>query len=192
MTGTTMHAGADTTHRLFFALWPDDEVRGAIHDRAQAIEAGCVPGGRPQAAGRYHMTLQFLGTFRPLPVATVDSAIVAADTIRMPAFTLVLDHAGNFDRSRAWWLGCAASSALQSLHGRLGAALSAVGLHSPDAAPHAPHVTLGRNPARKVQEHPIEPVAWPVGDFVLVDSAAGAPAYRIVRRWPLEPVNRGS
>ena len=186
-----MPASPDAIHRLFFALWPDDDVRGAMRDRAQAIETACTPGGRSTSPGRYHMTLQFLGSFRPLPEAIVDSAIAAADTLRTSAFELVLDRAGSFQRSRVWWLGCAESPALQGLHAQFAVALRSVGLGSPDPAPFAPHVTVGRNPRCPVRAHPIDPLPWPVREFVLVDSAAGAPAYRIVRRWPLEPVNRG-
>lgn len=184
-------ASRDAIHRLFFALWPDDDVRSAMAEQARAIEAACAPDGRPVASGRYHMTLQFLGSFRPLPAQVVDSAIATADSLRMPAFTLRLDRAGSFERSRVWWLGCAPSPPLQSLHARLGMALAAAGLR-PDASPYAPHVTLGRHPRRLVQARAIDPLSWPVRDFVLVDSAAGAPAYRIVRRWPLDAVNRGS
>lgn len=183
---------ADATHRLFFALWPDDDLRDAIGERAQATRASCDLGGRPTTPGRYHLTLQFLGSFRPLPLAVIDKAIAAADGLRMPAFALQLDRAGSFERSRVWWLGCAASPALQLLHDQLGAALAAVGLRPRDASPYAPHMTLGRDPRQRLQAQAIDPLAWPVREFVLVDSAAGAAAYRIVRRWPLDPVSRGS
>jgi len=185
-----MHARLEASHRLFFALWPGDEVRAAMAQRAQAMESECAPGGRPTAPARYHMTLRFLGSFRPLPEAVIDRAIAAADTLQMPAFELALDHAGRFERSRVWWLGCAPSPELQSLHERLGAALASRGLH-PESTPFAPHVTIGRNPRQWRQPRAFEPLRWPVHAFVLVDSAAGAPAYRIVRRWPLEPVSRG-
>ena len=187
-----MPASPDAIHRLFFALWPDDDVRGAMADRARAIDMACAPDGRSTPPGRYHMTLLFLGSFQPLPPTLVENAIAAADTVRAPAFGLVLDRAGSFQTSRVWWLGCTASPALQVLHARLVAAMEAMGAGSPDRSPFVPHVTLGRNPRQPVRAHPIGPLSWPVRDFVLVDSAAGTPAYRIERRWPLDPVNRGS
>ena len=187
-----MPASPDAIRRLFFALWPDDDVRGAMADRARAIDMACAPDGRSTPPGRYHMTLLFLGSFQPLPPTLVETAIAAANTVRAPAFELVLDRAGIFQRSRAWWLGGTAPPALQVLHAQLAAAVEAMGVGSPDRSPFMPHVTLGRNPRRPLRAHPIAPLRWPVRDFVLVDSAAGAPAYRIERRWPLDPVNRGS
>jgi len=188
-----MDASADATHRLFFALWPDEDVRRAIAERAAEVALTGAPGGRPSAPERYHLTLQFLGTFKPLPAALVEGAIAAADSVRAQAFSLVLDRLGAFERNRVWWLGTdAASPGLRSLFERLGVALAATGLPpAEDATRFVPHVTLGRKLQQRLQPRAIDPLPWPVRDFVLVDSAAGAPAYRIVRRWPLDPVNRG-
>jgi 2'-5' RNA ligase len=185
-----MHASAGT-HRLFFALWPGDDVRAAIAVRAAQVEATCAPGGRPLAPARYHLTLQFLGSFAGWPDAVVEGAIAAGRDVRAPVFTLLLDRIGSFERNRAWWLGCDLSAGLRQLHGQLADAVAAVGLPA-DAAPFVPHVTLGRNLRQPFQPRKIEPLAWPLRDFVLVDSAAGAPAYRIVQRWPLDTLSRGS
>jgi 2'-5' RNA ligase len=189
-----MDASADATHRLFFALWPGDDVRRAIGARAAEVALACAPGGRPSAPARYHLTLQFLGTFKPLPEALVERAVAAADGVRAQAFSLVLDRVGSFERNRVWWLGLdAAPPGLRSLHERLGVALAASGLSpAEDAARFIPHLTLGRKLQQRLQPRAIDPLDWPVRDFVLVDSAAGAPDYRIVRRWPLDPVNLGS
>jgi 2'-5' RNA ligase len=142
-----MPASPDAIHRLFFAVWPDDDVRGALADRARAIDMACAPDGRSTPPGRYHMTLLFLGSFQPLPPTLVENAIAAADTVRAPAFELVLDRAGSFQRSRVWWLGGTAPPALQVLHARLVAAVEAMGAGSPDHSPFVPHVTLGPQPA---------------------------------------------
>ena len=189
-----MDASADATHRLFFALWPDDGVRREIAVRAAAIAVACAPGGRPSSVGRYHLTLQFLGTFKPLPPALVEGAIAAADSVRAEAFSLVLDRLGSFDRNRVWWLGPdLAPPGLRSLYERLGLALAGTGLFpTEDATRFVPHVTLGRKLQQRFEPRAVDPVAWPVREFVLVDSAARAADYRIVRRWPLDPVNRGS
>lgn len=186
-----MHASAGATHRLFFALWPDDEVRRAITARATEFAGACAPGGRPVAPQRYHLTLQFLGSFAALPEAVVEGAIAAGDNVHAPELTLLLDRIGSFERNRVWWLGCDPSPGLLHLRGELGRALAAAGLRT-DATPFVPHVTLGRGQPPRLRPRAIDPLAWPLRDFVLVDSATGAPAYRIVRRWPLEPVNRGS
>jgi 2'-5' RNA ligase len=189
-----MDASADATHRLFFALWPDEDVRRAIAARAAGIALACAPGGRPSPPGRYHLTLQFLGTFKPLPAALVERAIAAADSVRAETFSLALDRLGTFERNRVWWLGTdPASPGLRSLFERLGIALAATGLSpAEDATRFVPHVTLGRKLQQRLPPRAIDPLDWPVRDFVLVDSAAGASDYRVVRRWPLDPLNRGS
>jgi len=186
-----MRPSAVATHRLFFALWPGEDVRHAIAARARDFAAVCAPGGRAVAPERYHLTLQFLGSFAGLPEATVEGAIAAGEQVHAPEFTLLLDRVGSFERNRVWWLGCGLSPGLRHLHGQLGAALAAAGLPA-DVAPFVPHVTLGRGQKQQLRPQAVDPLAWTLRDFVLVDSAADAPAYRIVRRWPLDPVNRGS
>lgn len=186
-----MQASAGSTHRLFFALWPGEDVRHAIAARAGDFDAACAPGGRAVVPQRYHLTLQFLGSFAGLPEATVEGAIAAGERVHAPEFTLLLDRIGSFERNRVWWLGCDPSPGLLHLRGELGRALAAAGLRT-DATPFVPHVTLGRGQLPRLRPRAIDPLSWPLRDFVLVDSATGAPAYRIVRRWPLAPVNRGS
>ena len=125
-----MHASAGATHRLFFALWPDDEVRRAITARATEFAGACAPGGRPVAPQRYHLTLQFLGSFAALPEAVVEGAIAAGDNVHAPELTLLLDRIGSFERNRVWWLGCDPSPGLLHLRGELGRALAAAGLRT--------------------------------------------------------------
>jgi 2'-5' RNA ligase len=184
-----MHADAGP-HRLFFALRPDARVRAAIAARSATVGPACAPGGRPTAPDRYHLTLRFLGTYSTVPAALVESAIAAAQHVRAPEFTLVLDRVGSFERNRVWWLGGDAPR-LRDLHARLEGALAAAGLRPSEPASFVPHVTLGRGLRQPLRARAIDPLDWPVRDFVLVDSAAGAPAYRIVRHWPLDPLNRG-
>ena len=186
-----MHANAGATHRLFFALWPGEDVRDAIAARAADFDAACAPGGRAVAPQRYHLTLQFLGSFAGLPEGVAEGAIAAGQRVHAPEFTVLLDRVGCFERNRVWWLGCKLSPGLRDLRGELERALAAIDLRA-DTAPFVPHVTLGRNLRQAFQPRKVDPLAWPLRDFVLVDSAAGAPAYRIVQRWPLDPLNRES
>ena len=78
-------------HRLFFALWPDEALRPRIAQAAASIVSEHAPGGRALKPDKYHVTLQFLGDFRPLPPSLVDSAKAAAAAVRSPAFELSLD-----------------------------------------------------------------------------------------------------
>jgi len=173
-------------HRLFFALWPADALRNSISETAARLERELVPGGRRLDAARHHLTLQFLGDFDPFPQTLVAGACAAAAEVRLPPFALVLDCAGSFRGSNVWWLGTRASPAgLQALWSSLGDALDCHGVPTRPSAAFSPHVTIQRNVRRHIAATPIEPLPWPVHDFVLMDSQSGQP-YRIIARWQLQ------
>lgn len=172
-------------HRLFFALWPDDGVRTRIDAASAAVERAHAPGGRRLRRDRLHLTVQFLGDFAPLPAGALDAARDAAARIETRAFVLTLDRAGSFRGSRVWWLGCeACPDELQLLWSALGHALREAGVPVRPHPRFAPHVTIQRNVRRALAPTAIEPIAWPVSEFVLIDSQAGA-GYVEVGRWPL-------
>ena len=174
-------------HRLFFALWPGDALRDAIAAAAADLERAHAPGGRRSRAERYHLTLQFLGDFRPLPRSVLDAARVAADSVRLRAFDLALDHAGSFPGSRVWWLGAGETPAeLRQLHEALGSALARSGVAIKPSVDFIPHLTIQRNVNRPIAPITIAKLRWPVREFVLVDSVPGGVSpYRIAGRWPL-------
>lgn len=166
-------------HNLFFALWPGDDVRAQIGDRAQALCAGRGAHGRPVKPARYHLTLQFLGEFDEVPQALLDDAIHVAAHLETSAFALTLDQAGSF--GHVWWLGCTRCPA--ALHA-LRRGLDTVPARAPDRF--TPHVTVLRGAGAQLPTMPITPVAWPVREFVLIDSEVASPTpYRVVGRWPL-------
>ncbi|UNK49591.1 RNA 2',3'-cyclic phosphodiesterase [Lysobacter sp. S4-A87] len=172
-------------HRLFFALWPADALRHSIDEAASRLERELQPGGRRLNAARYHLTLQFLGEFESLPQALIADACAAAAEVRLPPFGLVLDCAGSFRGSDVWWLGTRETPAgLQGLWSALGDGLARYGVPTKPAAGFSPHLTIQRNVRRHIATTPIEPLDWPVHDFVLMDSQSGQP-YRIIGRWLL-------
>lgn len=172
-------------HRLFFALWPDDEVRRHIAATAVAVERTHAPGGRRLRRDRLHLTVQFIGDFAPLPDGLVEAACGAASRIECEPFVLRLDRAGSFRGSRVWWLGCVDCPAgLQALWHALGRALHGAGVPVKAHPQFAPHVTIQRNVRRPLGPTPVAPIEWPVSDFVLIDSQAEA-GYVRLGRWPL-------
>jgi len=167
--------------RLFFALWPDDSARAALAPLAKRV-AG-EGGGRPVPAPNLHLTLAFLGEVAP---DRVEAAKSAASGIRGERFELVLDRVGAFRRAGVGWAGPAqAPRALLDLQSALDSALRAAGFKLEDR-PFAPHLTLARKLGRPVAAASIEPVAWLVGRFALVESARDERAYRDVATWKLE------
>ena len=86
--------------RLFFALeLPAEVQRQIVHWRAASFPEDA---GRPVTAANLHLTLAFLGEVS----ADKQRALSAmAERIRQPGFTLILDDAGQWLRSRVVWLG---------------------------------------------------------------------------------------
>ena len=86
--------------RLFFALeLPAEAQRQIVHWRAANFAEDA---GRPVAADNLHLTLAFLGEVS----ADKQRALAAlAGRIHQPGFTLTLDDAGQWLRSRVVWLG---------------------------------------------------------------------------------------
>jgi len=57
---------------------------------------------------------------------------------------------------------------------------------SANAAKLVPHVTILRDATRALEPTSVQPIEWPVGEFVLIESVLGATSrYDIVQRWNL-------
>ena len=176
------------SHNLFFALWPDDDVRERIASAARHLKQVHAPRGRWIGPDRYHLTLRFLGEHSTLPDPLIAACRAAGDAVRAAPFSFALDVAASFSNRRIpWWLGCHAMPApLDALWSALAESLAANGIAQDEPTPRAAHVTILRDADRRLAPEPIDPISWSVDDFVLVDSAIGAASsYRIVHRWPL-------
>ena len=179
---------ARESHNLFFALWPSDEIRTRIDVAARQLRRDLAPAGRWLASRRYHMTLHYLGNHAALPEELVALACGVGDDVRVAPFDLALDAAGSFrNRSIPWWLGCSEPpSGLHDLWEAIAHGFRAGGSNFLDGSRLVPHVTILRDAAAPLSPMTIAPIAWPVDEFVLVDSLLGPnAAYTILRRWPL-------
>jgi 2'-5' RNA ligase len=178
---------AGEMHRLFFALWPDEVLRSRIAKTTASVVREHAPGGRSLKPDRYHVTLQFLGDFRPLPASLIDDARAAAAAVRSPAFDLSLDEVGSFRGANVWWLGAQhAPDALHALYGALGHCLAKRRVPVKSAASFVPHLTVQRDVRHHIAPSPVPPLAWPVREFVLIDSQPGrGTPYEVIGRWSL-------
>jgi 2'-5' RNA ligase len=171
--------------RLFFALWPDDDLRRALHREGARLHAAW--GGRRMHAGNLHMTLAFLGN---VPEARLDAVCEAASTVGGEGFELGLDLARCWRHNLVGHLAASASPpALLALAKSLEEALRVRGFEL-ERRPFAAHVTLLRD-ARCAEGapdgaamNPAVPLRWRARDFVLVESVRGE-GYRVMRRWRL-------
>lgn len=169
--------------RLFFALWPDEDLRFRLY-RLGADLLGDNRGRRIPPEN-LHLTLVFLGYVNAGRQACLEHEVSA---IQLPAFTLTLDQAGYWPRKGILWAGGAVSEDLLALVRALNQGLSGCGL-APETRPYQVHLTLARNVRRLRldRNHAIEPLTWQVRQFALVASQTlpeGA-HYEMLRTWEL-------
>jgi 2'-5' RNA ligase len=184
MARTTGGRGAlSNTRRVFFALWPDAEVRAAL---ARAVE--CMHGelhGRPTRSESIHLTLAFLGD---VDIANLPRLLHPPHDIAPASFPLILDDWGCWARNGIGW--CAPSRVPESL-GALAANLEnwlrGMGFALERRA-FKPHVTLLRKTDCAPMEQAMMPIAWQVNEFVLVRSRVlpRESQYEVIGRWPLK------
>ncbi len=178
---------AGELNRLFFALWPTDEVRAASAEAARDLKLRMQPGGYLSAAERYHLTLLFLGDM--VTAAAETTAMAAAQTVQSAPFDLTLDHAGSFRNNRQipWWLGAReVPPQLGQLYDQLREALVRAGV-TPERLKFSPHLTVLRDAQLPLPITAIRPIPWRVEEFVLIRSRLDLRPlrYELLGRWPL-------
>ena len=169
--------------RLFFAI----ELPADVQQQIVRWRAASFPGdaGRPVAGANLHLTLAFLGEVS----ADKQRALSAmAGRIRQPGFTLTLDDAGQWLRSRVVWLGTRQPPrGLLQLANMLRAQAARSGCYQ-SPQPFHQHLTLLRHAGQAVPI-PAPGFHWeiPVTEFVLYESryAGGRTRYTPLQRWTL-------
>jgi 2'-5' RNA ligase len=86
--------------RLFFALWPPDDVRAAL--AAWATQCAAASGGRAICADRLHLTLAFVGEVTPQVAGELVS--LTREEAVAPSM-LTLTRTGTFGRGGIVWAG---------------------------------------------------------------------------------------
>jgi 2'-5' RNA ligase len=171
----------ERTHRLFFALWPNDQLRSRMAAAARSLLEG--KRARAVPADNLHITLAFLG---PVQARRLPSVMAAASAIDAAPFDLTIDRVEAWADADILCLTPASCPSLRALVDRLRVNLLEHQL-DPDRKDFRPHVTIGRDWGEKQVEATIGPFAWSADDFVLVESETGRKGsqYRIIGRWPL-------
>jgi 2'-5' RNA ligase len=169
------------TQRLFFALWPADELRVQLARIARQIMGKQDKIVHPK---NLHLTLVFLGS------VTVQQRICAervANAVAGTAFELRLEQIGYWSRPQVVWFGPREiPEPLIDLVRQLNKGLKACA-HQPETRCYQAHITLARKVIRRFPISWTMPLAWQVEYFCLVQSVAcpGGVQYQILRTWPL-------
>ena len=176
---------AEARRRLFLALWPGEAVAGALD--AAGLEAQRLCGGRRMRRDTLHLTLVFLGD---VEASRIPGLVEALGAVGGDAFRLQLDTLGYWRHNHIVWAGCAERpAALDGLVQALRSRLAALDLSVAETG-FVPHVTLLRKAGVAGALPGFGPIAWPVAEFVLMESCrsdAGA-RYRRLAGWRLQAV----
>lgn len=169
--------------RVFYALWPDAALASRMATHAERLEAAL--GGRASRTATLHLTLVFLGE-----VDTGELARLAAPPpqVRAPRFHLRLDRCGAWPHNGIGWLAPSTlPAALAGLQANLSQWVESMGFALEKRA-FRPHVTVVRRARGSMAEAAMEPLDWPVQDWVLVRSRLSpeGAGYEPLARFALE------
>ncbi len=173
-----MEQAAETV-RLFFALWPDANLRGTL-----AVWGKRAAGrGRVMRRENIHLTLVFLGDTE---AALVPRLIALASKVRFSPIRVPLDRVDYWKHKRIIWCGAGEEpQQLSTLVRDLRARLDAGGM-SYDSKPFVSHLTLVRDATGLGAVPAWQPQVWEARDFALVSSTrvAGRVTYQVLQRFP--------
>jgi 2'-5' RNA ligase len=175
--------------RLFFAMFPDPQMRRQIAAAARALDLQGA--ARYQPPENYHVTMLFLGEVSAIQL---QSAREIGEAQRIECFPLRFDRWEYWKDARAVVAASAdRPPSLLSLRAALAGGLAQRGVPFDDK-PLRPHVTV----ARKLAQAPVLPevseITGAFRAFSLVSSvtAMGGSVYTVVGSWPLlDTASRG-
>jgi RNA 2',3'-cyclic 3'-phosphodiesterase len=167
--------------RLFFALWPNDEVRKELAEISDQFKDEKF---RLTKISNLHITLAFLGEVSEQEQTKL---VEQANNIKSSSFSLKLNSIGHWKKPGILWLAPEEiPEALKELVEQLQTLIKQQGLNI-DERPYKPHVTI----ARKVKQFTIPEVKfhipWSITSFALVVSKSSdiGVEYHILQKWML-------
>ncbi len=172
----------EKTCRLFFALWPSNQVRQSIVELFNSLPR--QKSGRIMRPHNLHETLHFVGQ---VTESTRDCMHAAAQSVKAEGFQYNLDLIGLFPRAKILWMGTRnPPEQLLQLHKKLGIVIEGCGFNREKRA-YTPHITLLRKYTGPLPEQTDFSIPWQVEEFVLVESVTSEQGvnYRVIEKYPL-------
>ena len=169
------------TKRLFLVLWPDFGVREGLRE---CRETFCLRSGRWIPMDNFHVTLIFLGNVTLENMALLEKKVSG---VRCAGFSIQLDWICQApSQGMIWAVPEKIPLELSELVRKLRGAIAEPGVRV-DARPYRPHVTLVRKFRGSLQPLRIQPLAWQVRGFTLVEAmlCAEGSIYTGVKTWAL-------
>jgi 2'-5' RNA ligase len=174
------------TLRLFFALWPNDEVRAQLATQRDLMQQE-YGGSHGVAADRFHLTLLFMPDF---PEEQLSLLMACGDDIRVAPFDLTINARSHFKQNKVAYLGNEPQTAsLFRLQERLVKRVTkAIGI-APIRDQFNPHITAVRGCRHFPSPRAVNPtIPWRVDNFVLIHSIIGMGKethYDVLKTWTL-------
>ncbi len=177
-------------HRYFFALLPDVDVAGRIHDFARVALGGDGSGDRGLTRReRLHVTLALTpdrAAHDPVLVAALlraGAGAVAEAAPDLAPFDLAMDRLSGSGRA-TMLRPSHVPPALVALQSAIARAMAAQDAPMRPDWRFAPHVTLAYGDHEAV-DRPVDGLCWAARDFVLLESLVGLGRYECLGRWTL-------
>lgn len=166
--------------RLFFALWPDQEVRAEFAEWSRLLAS--TVDGRPVKIESLHLTLVFLGD---VALDRLDILQAIANKIAVPRFDLAFSAPGHWRHNRIVFAAPEATpQALTDLVATLEQDLRKAGFAF-DQRAYVPHMTMMRRARWREFKPEFKRIAWTVNDFALVRSHQPGSNYEAIGKWQL-------
>jgi len=170
--------------RLFVAVWPSEEVAGALSQ----LERPERDGVRWTSADQWHVTLRFLGSLDTAQEDAVRAALDGIDWTRFDPTHLTAGPRPTAIGRKTWALPVRGADALATVSN---AAITSAGIQPPQAdrdQPFRGHLTLARTktpPSMANLPDPQFHASWEVREVTLVLSTLDPTAarYRVVEAW---------
>ncbi len=165
--------------RLFFALWPDDQIRSQLIDISQQLIAPTVKIVKPY---NLHCTLSFLGN---VDAETEKRLRTYCDDIVSEPFSLTFERLTFWKKPRILCLLAEPVSGIMNLVSQINDRAQMAGIRT-ESRPYRPHVTLARKASDNIKLS-FEPIDWPAQDYCLAASISTETGvqYQVLQRWPL-------
>lgn len=170
--------------RIFFALWPTDEVRQNIVKLFKQSPYYQLP-GRILPDSNLHLTLHFVGN---VSVEKMQCLHNQAKHVIAEPFNIKLNHYGYFQRPKIIWMGLEkVDTNLLSLHTNLASNLKPCGYNAEQRA-FNPHLSLIRKVPQPDGLERFTAIYWQVNEFVLVESVSteAGVQYKVIQHYPLQ------
>ena len=178
----------DAKYKLYFALQPP----AAAAEQALVVLRSLQPAegfaGRAMPPARLHVSLNWVGGFQRPPTGIVGKAREVGAAVKVRPFDISFNRIGTWRSGEPPWplvlWGDEGVIAVQTLYGALHRAMVGPGMAPRREPPLEPHLTLLRDQA-VMPEAFIDPIAWTVREFVLLQSVYGEGRLDVLARFPL-------